>query len=110
MAKLHQALCPLDGKLSDSGVIFGGAIEGRGNYLTLDRALHVRDFFRTLVDEDNHQVALRVIGRDGIGNRLENHGLSGFRRRDDKSALALTDRAHQVDDPGREDVRLGLKA
>ena len=36
--------------------------------------------------------------------------LPAFGRRDDQRPLALADRHHQVDDPGGQDVRLGLQA
>src|SRR5690606_37557334 len=44
------------------------------------------------------------------GDRLEHHRLAGLRRRHDEAALALADRRHQVDDPGRQDARVGLQA
>src|SRR5262249_31413438 len=35
--------------------------------------------------------------RDRVGDRLEDHGLTGPRRRDDESALSLADRSDQVE-------------
>src|SRR6187431_124028 len=39
-------------------------------------------------------------------NVLQQHGLAGARRRDDKRTLALADRSYNIDDPGGE-VLLG---
>src|SRR5674536_369804 len=69
----------------------------------------IRDSFWPLVDQDHHQVALRVVGRDCVGDRLENHRLASLRRADDQTALALADRGDQVDHPGGQHVRLGLQ-
>ncbi len=59
-------------------------------------ALHVGDFFRTLVDQQNDQHDFRMVGGDGVGDRLQQHGLAGARRRDDQTALALADGGEQV--------------
>src|SRR5690606_15732027 len=57
-----------------------------------------------------HEVALGVVAGDRVGDRLQHHRLSGLRRGDDETALALADRGDEVDDPRGEDVRLGLQA
>ena len=107
---LDEALGPLDRQLGDRGVVLGGTVEGRGDDLALDRALHVGDLFGPLVDEDDHEVDLGVVRRDRVGEGLHDHRLAGLGRGDDEPALALADRGDEVDDPGREDVRLGLEA
>ena len=61
MTELDQPLGPLDGQLGDAGVVLGRAVEGRGDDLALDRALHVGDLLGPLVDEDDHEVALGVV-------------------------------------------------
>jgi hypothetical protein len=86
-----------------------GTVEGRGDDLALHRPLHVGDLFRTLVDQDDHQVALGVVVRDRVGDRLHDHGLAGLRRGHDQTALALTDRRDEVDDAGRQHARVGLQ-
>src|SRR4051794_32162740 len=108
--ELDQALGPLDRELGDRGVVVRRPVEGRGDDLTLDRALHVGDLFGPLVDEDDHEVALGVVARDRIGDRLQDQGLAGLRRRDDEPALAFADRRDEVDEPVRHRVRLGLQA
>ena len=77
----------------------GGAVERRGDDLALDRALEVGDLLGPLVDQDHHQVALGVVGRDRVGDRLQDRGLAGLGRRHDQAALALADRGRDVDHP-----------
>jgi hypothetical protein len=76
-------------------------VEGRGDDLALHRALHVRHFLRPLVDEQNDQVALRMVLLDRVGDVLQDDGLAGPGRRHDQAALALSDRRDEVDDPRR---------
>ena len=45
-----------------------------------DRALHVGDFFGSLTDQRNHQMGIVVIFSDRVGDGLEEHRLTGFRR------------------------------
>src|ERR1035437_8415729 len=106
---LDQALGPLDGQLGNRGVVGGRPVEGRGDDLALDRPLHVGNFLGTLVDQDDHEVGLRVVRRDRVGDRLQDQGLAGLGRADDQATLPLADRGDEVDQPGREDVRLGLQ-
>ena len=103
---LDQALGLLDHHLGDLHVARGRLVEGRGHHLALDRALHVGDFLGPLVDQQHDQVALGMIGRDGVRDVLQQHGLAGARRRHDQRALALADRRHDVDDARRQ-VLLG---
>src|SRR4051812_8090446 len=109
MAELDEPLGPLDGQFSDHRVVVGGAVEGRGDDLTLHRPLHVGDLFRTLVDEHHHEVHFRVVGGDRVGYRLQHHRLARLGRRNDQATLTLADRAAQVDDVSGEDPGLGLK-
>src|SRR6185436_4471622 len=97
------------GELGDRGVVGGRAVEGRGDDLTLDCPLHVGDLLGTLVNQDDHEVGLGVVGRDGVGDGLQDQRLAGLGRADDQTTLALADRGDEVDQPGREDVRLGLQ-
>ena len=61
VTQLDQPLGPLDGQLGDRGVVLRRPVEGGGDDLTLHRALHVGDLLGPLVDEHDHQVALRVV-------------------------------------------------
>src|SRR3546814_19415904 len=73
----------------------------RSDHLALHRALHVGDFFRTFVDQQDDQVDFRMIVADGMGDVLQQPRLAGARRRHDQGALALALRGGQVDDAGR---------
>ena len=109
MPELDETLGALDGEFGDRGVVLGGAVEGRGDNLTLDRALHVGDLFWTLIDENNHEVNLGVVDRDGVRDLLQNDRLACLGRSDDEAALSLADRSDQVDDALRELALLGLE-
>src|SRR3954470_22879076 len=109
VAELDEPLGPLDRQLRDHRVIVGGTVEGRGDDLTLHRALHVRDLFGALVDEHDHEMHFRVVGGDRVGDRLQHHRLARLGRRHDQAALTLADRADQVDDASGEDAGLGLQ-
>src|SRR6188508_912256 len=43
-----------------------GLVEGRGDDLALERALHLGHFLGPLVDEQHHHVALGIVGADGV--------------------------------------------
>ena len=109
VAELDQALGPLDRELGDGGVVGRRTVEGRGDDLTLDRALHVRDLLGALVHQDDHEVRLGVVHGDGVGDRLQDQRLAGLGRAHDQTALPLADRGDEVDQTGREDVLLGLE-
>src|SRR5699024_3424798 len=102
LTELDQPLGALDRQLGHDRVVGGGTVEGGGDHLALDRALHVGDFLGTFVHEHHHQVHVRVVRGDRIGDLLHDDRLASLRRRDDQSALALADRRHQVHDPGGE--------
>ncbi len=71
-------------------------IEGRRNNFTLHRALHVGYFFRPLVDQENDQIAFRMVSRDRMRDVLQQNRLTGTRRSDDQTALAFTKRRNQI--------------
>ena len=102
----HEPLRLLDHHLGDLNVALGRFVEGRRDHLAVHRTLHVGDFLRPLVDQQDDQVALRMIGGDGVGDVLQQHRLAGARRRHDQGPLALPDRRHDVDDARRQ-VLLG---
>ena len=59
----------------------------------LHRAPHVGDLLGPLVDEQDHQVDLGVVGLDRVRDLLHHRRLARLGRRDDQAALALADRA-----------------
>ena len=74
---------------SAAWVVGRRAVEGGGDDLAPDRALHVGDLFGPLVDEDDHEVALRIVASDRVGDVLHDRGLAGLRRRDDQARWPL---------------------
>src|SRR6476646_2593510 len=110
VAHLDQALGALDRQLGDRGVVLGRTVEGGGDDLTLDRALHVGDLLGALVHQDDHEVRLGVVGRDRVGDGLQDHRLARLGRADDEAALALADRRDEVDEPRGQHGGLGLQA
>ena len=60
---LDQALGLLDHHLGDLHVALRRLVERRRDHLAVDRALHVGDFFRPLVDQQHDQVDLGMIRR-----------------------------------------------
>ena len=71
------------------------------------RAPHVGDLFGPLVDEQHDQLDLGVVLLDRRRDRLHHGRLAGLGGRHDDAALALADRAHEVDDAGRHVGRVG---
>ncbi len=67
--------------------------------------LHVGHFLGPLVDQEDDQVQLGVVLRDGGGHLLEQDRLARARGGDDQAALALADRGEQVHHPHAQ--RLG---
>ena len=97
---LHQSLGPFDDHLGHLDVPLRGLVKGGADDLARDRALHVRHLLGALVDEEDYQVHLIVVGHDGVSYGLEEHRLSGSRRGDDQTSLPLTYGGQEVHDPG----------
>ena len=66
---LDQALGLLERQLGDLRVLFARAVERAGDDLALHGAAHVGDLFGPLVDEQHHQLDLRVVAFDRGGDR-----------------------------------------
>ena len=93
---LDQALGFFQHHFGDLDMALRRFVEGGADDFAFHRALHVGDFLGPLVDQENDQGDFGMIGGDRVGERLQHHGFSGARRRDDQSALPLADRAQQV--------------
>ena len=98
---LDQALGALDDELGHLDVVLGGHVEGGGDHLPADGALHVGRLFGTLVDQQYNHINLRVILRDSIGYIFQQHGLTRLRRCNDQSTLSFTDRRKHIDHTSR---------
>src|SRR5699024_6089988 len=105
---LDQALRALLRKLRGGGMLLRRAVERLGDVLAVGAALHVRDLLWRLVNEVDHDVALRVIDSYRFGDVLQDRSLTSLRRGDDERALPLTDRHDQVDHAGGQHLRGGL--
>jgi hypothetical protein len=79
-------------------VAAGRFVKGRADHLGLRVALHFSHFFGPLVDQQDDDLGIRVIVRDGVGHFLQQHGLAGARRSDHEHALSEADRCNQIDD------------
>ena len=95
---LHHALCLLEYDAGDLHVTVGGLIEGRGDNLGVDGASHVGNLLGTLVDEQHHNIGLGVVGGDGVGDVLHQHGLTGLGLCHDEGTLTFTDGREEIDD------------
>ena len=94
---LDEAFRLLDDHLGNLHVTRCRFVKSRRNDFAFDRALHVRDFFRPLVDQQHDQRDLGMVVGDRIRDRLQNHRLAGTRRRDDESSLPLANRRDQIE-------------
>ncbi len=105
---LHKPLRLFDDHFGDLHMPGGRLVEGRADDLAAHGALHVRHLFGTLIDKQHDEIALGVIGGDGVGYILEKNGLAGAGRRDDQSALALAQWRDDVDDARAQILRTRL--
>ena len=106
---LHQTLGLLDHHLGHLDMARCRLVECGGDHLSGHAPLHVRHLFRPLVDQQDHQDDLLVVGRDAVGDVLQQDGLAGPRRGDDQTALPLSDRGEHVHDARGEILRVELQ-
>ena len=105
---LDQTLGLLDHHLRHLDVAGGGLVEGRRDDLAAHRTLHVGDLLGPLVDEQDDEGDLGMVGGDGVGDGLQHHGLAGARRRHQETTLTLAERGREIHDP-RGHVLLDLE-
>ncbi len=103
---LDQATRFFDHHLGDLYVTRGRLVEGRGDHLSLHRALHVGHFLGTFVDEQHDEHRVGVIFGYAVGDVLQHHCFAGTRRGHDERALALAYGNEKVDDPRNELFRI----
>ncbi|CSS50190.1 Uncharacterised protein [Shigella sonnei] len=89
---LNQAFGLLDHHFRNLNVARCGFVKGRSNNFTFYQTLHLGYFFRTFVDQQNHQHTIRVVVSNALGNVLQQHGFTGFRRCHNQTTLTTTDR------------------
>ena len=100
MTAFHQTFGLAQHQVGNLHMAVGGLVEGRCNDLGVDAACHIGHLLGALVDEQDNHVGLGVVLRDGIGDFLQEHRLTGLGLGDDESALALAD--------GREHIHHAL--
>ena len=100
--QFDESLGTLDRELGNLRVLVGRPIErARDDLAAHHVTTHVGHFFRTLVDEEHHEVHFGIVALDRVHELLQDCGLTRLRRRHDEPALALADRRDEVDDPTR---------
>src|SRR5699024_273109 len=95
--------------LGDLGVILHRFIKRGTDDFTIDRAAHIRHFFWSLTNEANHQVHIRIVAGNAVGDRLHQPCLTGLRWRDDETTLSASDWGHEIEQTGAEQVRHGFE-
>ncbi len=96
MAAFYQATGLVQYHIGHFHVVFCRFVEGRSHNFGLYAALHIRHFFRTLVHQQDDFVNLRVIVCNGVGNGLQEHGLTRFGLSHNEAALALADGGEHI--------------
>ena len=102
LALLDEPARALERHVRDVDVPFRRLVEARGDDFAASPFDHLAHFLGTLVHEQHEQRRLGMIDRDPLGDRLQQHRLSGARRRHDQGALAVADRRDQIDRPACE--------
>ena len=109
-----EALCLFENHVRDAGVVFRRFIECRSDDFGLDfdslfsslfldvrdDVAHFGDFFWTFINEERDKDNFRMVLCDSACHVLQKNGLTGTRRCENDTALALTDRREQVHDAG----------
>ena len=91
VSALNHTLGLLQHDTSDLHMTVGGFIEGRGDHLCIYGAGHICYLLRTLVDEQHHDISLRMVGSDSVGDILHEDGLTSLWLGYDERTLSLTD-------------------
>ena len=93
---LNQTFRLLDNHLGNLNVARSRFVKGRSNHFTFNQTLHLGHFFRTFVDQQHHQHAVRMVVRDALRDILQQHGFTGFRRCNNQTTLTATNWRSQI--------------
>ena len=96
--QFHQTFGTFNHNFCHMHVARCGLVKGGGDHLATHTALHFGHFFGALVHQQNHHVAVGVVGGDGMGNVLHHHGFTALGRCDEQGALAFANRGNDVND------------
>ena len=111
MVTLHQPFGLLEHHTRHLHVPVGGFVEGGADHLGLRATgLHVGDFFRPLVDEQDDERDLGMILDDRVGELLQQDRLATLGRGHDEGALSLAEGRDDVADAGRDFAVLPFEA
>ena len=89
-------------------MVFLRRIKRGVKHVRADGAPDIRDLLRPLVNQQNHQLDIRVVLLDGAGDFLQENRLARLRRRDDQRALAKADRRDKIHQPHGRVSRLAF--
>ena len=76
----------------------GREVKARRHHLAEAAELHLGHFFRPLIHEQDEQLRLGEVAGNTLGDGLQDHRLARLGGSNNHGALALADRAEQVDD------------
>ena len=106
LACFDKAFGAFDCELCDTGVTFDVAVVGASHQFGCRmRTTEIGDLFRAFVDKENDHLHLRMILCDRLGDVMQQRCLASARRGDNQTALAHTERRHQIHDAGRVTLR-----
>ncbi len=97
----NKAFCLFNDHLGYSNVTLCWFVKCRGNNFALHGPLHVGHFFWPLINQQNDQIAFRVILFDRVRDVLQQDRFTSPRRRHDQRTLAFTNWGNKIDNPCR---------
>ena len=69
-------------------------VEGGGNHFAAHGTAHFGNLFRTFVNQQDNEFDIGIVGGNRVGDVLQHHGLTGFRRCNQQGALSAADGGH----------------
>ncbi len=97
LTQLDPPAGALERELRHRHVLLRRIVEARRDHLADAHRLHLEDFLGPLVHQQDEQAGLGIVRADSLGDGLEHHRLARLGRGDDQGALALAERAEDVD-------------
>ena len=102
---LNQTSGTLDSHLGNSLVVLRCLIKSgikNLNVITDNCFAYIGNLLRTLIDQHDDNVHLRIVPKDGTRDILQKSRFSCLRRRYDQASLPLSDRCEEINDPHRD--------
>ena len=105
-SSFDQSFGSLDRQLRNPRVTFYVRVVGAGHQLRCRmRPTKISHFFGTFIDQKNNELHLRMILGDRFRDVMQQRCLACARRRDNQTALAHSQRRHQIHDPRGVTIR-----